>query len=231
MTQLPQIPRRLSKDGSPNVTDERVNTITSMVAAAFAVLGSALLIAQASARSDVWHIVAFGIYSLGLMSLFVFSTLHHGIDGSPKLNKLLRTFDYISIFVLIAGTVTPIVLVLERNIFGWTVLGVTWGIAAIGITLRSVMPDMPKHIVNTLFILLGWLPVVLVFGGLHLPIGALILLVSGGLIYSGGFVIYVKEKPNPLPGVFGFHELWHCCVMGAALLHYLLMYFYVLPHS
>lgn len=223
--------KNLSKDNSIHVTDERINTITSMIATVFAILGGALLIVESSVHSNIWHIVAFGIYSLGLISLFLFSALHHGIDGSEKLNNILRTFDYLSIFVLIAGTVTPLVLVLERNIFGWTVLGVTWGISIFGIILRTLIPNIPKHIINTLFILLGWLPVVLIFGGLKLTIGGLILLVIGGLFYSIGFIIYVREEPNPKPGFFGFHEIWHLCVIGGAFCHYLLMYIYVLPHS
>lgn len=219
----------LSKDGSVHVTNELINTITSIVGGCFALLGSVLLIAEASMRATVWHTVGFSIYGLSLMGLFVFSTLHHGLHGTPKVNQVLRTFDYVSIFFLIGGTVTPLVLVLYRDVFGWSVLGVVWAIVALGISLRASLPSLPKYVTNTFFIVLGWLPVVLLGAGSHLPLAALALLAAGGIIYSAGFVLFIIEKPNILPGVFGFHELWHCLVITAAACHYFLMYSYVLP--
>jgi hemolysin III len=98
-----------------------------------------------------------------------------------------------------------------------------------GIVLRSVWRRVPKYVTNTLYISMGWLTVLLVGANVALPLGALALMAAGGLVYSAGFVIFVIERPNPWPGVFGFHELWHVLVVVAALLHYLLMYFYVLP--
>lgn len=227
MGDLDTVPR--SRDGSVHVTDERINTISHLAGACLAILGSALLLAQAAAQGDPWKIVGLSIYCFGLVSLFVASTVHHGIDGSPRLNALLRTLDYNSVFLLIAGTVTPLVLVLFRNVLGWAVLGSVWGIAVVGITLRSVWPQLPKYVTSTLYIALGWMPVVLVGAGPGLSLGALALMAAGGILYSVGFVVYVVERPNPFPGVFGFHELWHLLVVAAAFLHYLLMYFYVLP--
>ena len=218
-----------SKDGSKFVTDERINTITHMAAACFAVLGAALLISQASAQGQPWKIVALSIYSLSIICLFVFSALHHGVNGSSKLNEIFRTFDYNSVFLLIASTVTPIVLVLYFDVFGWAVLGAVWLIASLGMTLRSINRQLPRYITNTFYIVLGWMPIVLICANAILPLGAILLLVLGGIVYSAGFTIYVIEKPNFKPGVFGFHELWHILVIVAALLHYLLIYFYVLP--
>lgn len=218
-----------SRDGSVHVTDERFNAMSHLFGACFALVGAALLISQAAAQGDPWKIVGLSVYGLSLVSLFVFSSLHHGLDGSPRLNAVLRTLDYDSVFFLIAGTVTPLVLVLFRNTYGWTVFGAVWAIAVLGIVLRSVWRQLPKHVTNTLYISLGWLTVLLVGADVSLPLGALALMAAGGLVYSAGFVIFVIEKPNPRPGVFGFHETWHLLVMVAALLHYLLMYFYVLP--
>jgi hemolysin III len=211
------------------VTDERFNTVSHLFAATFALVGAALLISQAGAQADPWKIVGMSVYGLSLVLLFVFSTLHHGLDREPRLNEALRALDYDSVFLLIAGTVTPLVLVRFRTTYGWTVLGAVWAIALLGIVLRSVLRQLPKHVTNTLYIALGWLPVLLVVAGAPLPIGALALMAAGGFVYSTGFVIYVVERPNPRPGVFGFHEIWHLLVVVAALLHYLLMYFYVLP--
>jgi len=95
--------------------------------------------------------------------------------------------------------------------------------------LRSVWRRVPKYITNALYIGLGWMTVLLAFAGADLPSGALVLMAAGGAVYTAGFVIFVVEKPNPWPGVVGFHELWHVLVVVGALLHYLLIYTYVLP--
>ena len=220
---------QLSRDGSVHVTDERFNAISHLAAACFALAGAGLLIAQAATQGDPWKIVALGVYGLSLVALFASSALHHAINGSPRVNAVLRTLDYDSVFLLIAGSVTPLVLVLFRNVYGWAVLGAVWVVAIAGIVLRSVWRKVPKYVTNTLFIALGWMTVLLLGAASDLPPGALALMASGGVVYSAGFVIYVIEKPNPWPGVFGFHELWHLLVIIGALLHYLLIYFYVLP--
>jgi hemolysin III len=211
------------------VTDERFNTVSHLFAACFALVGAALLIAQAGAQGDAWKIVGFSIYGLSIVTLFVASTLHHGLDHSPRVNEVLRTLDYDSVFFLIAGSTTPLVLVLFRTTYGWTVLGAVWAIATLGIVLRSMVRALPKYVTNTLYISLGWVPVLLAGAGGDLPFGAYALMAAGGLVYSAGFVLFVIEKPNPFPGVFGFHEIWHLMVVVAALLHYLLVYVYVLP--
>src|SRR5690606_15548200 len=136
----------LSRDGSIHVTDERVNTVSHLVGSCLAVLGTALLVTQASQEGDPWKIVAFAVYGASLITLFVASTLHHGLDRGDRVNDVLRTLDYTSVFFLIAGTVTPMVLVLYRNPFGWAVLGTVWGIAALGIVLRSVWRQLPKYV-------------------------------------------------------------------------------------
>ncbi|HET7723796.1 MAG TPA: hemolysin III family protein, partial [Propionibacteriaceae bacterium] len=131
--------------------------------------------------------------------------------------------------LLIAGTATPLVLVLFRTVYGWTVLGGVWAIAVLGIILRSVWRSIPKWVTNTMYIVLGWMAALLAGVASSVPLAAVVLMAAGGLAYTVGFVVYVVEKPNPRPGVFGFHELWHVLVVVGALLHYLLIYFYVLP--
>ncbi|SDB80763.1 hemolysin III [Raineyella antarctica] len=218
-----------SRDGSVHVTDERFNAVSHLAAACFALVGAGLLLAQASVQGDPWKIVSLGVYGLSLVALFVVSTLHHGIDASPRVNEVLRTLDYDSVFLLIAGSVTPLVLVLFRNVYGWTVLGGVWTIAVLGIVLRSVWRQTPKYVTNTLYIALGWVTAILVGTAAQEPFGALALMAASGVVYTLGFVVYVIERPNPWPGIFGFHELWHVLVVVAALLHYLLVYHYVLP--
>ena len=216
-----------SRDGSIHVTDERFNAASHLAAALFAVVGTGLLVAQASVQGNPWKTVALSVYGLSLITLFTASALHHGIDRGPRVNEILRTIDYDSVFFLIAGTATPLVLV--RNTYGLTVLGGVWTIAVLGIVLRSVWTRVPKYITNTIYIALGWSAVLLAGVASTVPWPAVALMAAGGVAYTVGFVIYVVEKPNPRPGFFGFHELWHVLVVVAALLHYMLIYFYVLP--
>lgn len=223
-------PRRThSKDGSVHVTDERISTVSHLVAACFALVGAGLLIAQAAEQGDPWKTVGLSVYGASLVLLFATSTLHHGLDATPWVEEVLRTLDYCSVFFLIAGTITPLVLVLVRTTYGWTVFGAVWVIAVAGIVLRSVWRQVPKHITSTLYIALGWLTVVLVGADVTLPLGALALMAAGGVVYTAGFAIFVLERPNPRPGMLGFHEIWHVLVVVAAAFHYALMYVYVLP--
>lgn len=227
---VPHGTRKLSKDGSSHVTDERFNTASHLVATIFALLGTVILVVFASVEAKVWHIVSFSIYGVALTALFLASTLHHGIEGSERLEERLRSFDYFAIFLLIAGSMTPICLVVLRGPLGWSVFGVAWGVAAAGIALKAAVPRTPKWIFLTIYAAMGWLGVT-VAGPLvdALPVTAVALLVVGGLLYTAGAVIFGAERPNPIPGKLGFHEIWHVAVMLGAFAHFLMMYLYVLP--
>ena len=120
-------------------------------------------------------------------------------------------------------------LVQVRTPFGWAVLGAVWAIAIGGIVARSVRRDLPKEITNTLYIVLGWLPVALLAAGVTFEPGMVALLAAGGLVYSAGFVVFILERPNPWPGVLGFHEIWHVLVAIAAALHWFMVAVYVIP--
>lgn len=218
-----------SKDGSVHVTDERFNAGSHLVGACFALVGCGLLVSQASVQGNPWKIVGMSIFGASMLALFLASTLHHAIDGSPRVNAILRTLDYDAVFFLIAGSVTPLVLVSWRTVYGWTVLGAIWVIAISGVLLRTLWQRLPKRITSILYIALGWMVALLMGTGGQIPLGGWMLMIAGGLVYSIGFVIFVIEKPNPWPGVFGFHEIWHVLVMLGALLFYLFVYAYVLP--
>ncbi len=214
----------VSKDGSPRVTDERVNAITHLGAAVFALLGSAVLITESAARGLPWHVVGFSVYGASLVGLFVASTLHHGVNAGPRMERWLRTLDYLAIFLLIAGTFTPVCLTIARGPFGWSLLGVVWGVALGGMALRMIRPDLPGWVTSTLYVCLGWLGTMLapsVLAATGWP--GLALLAAGGLLYTGGVAIFALERPNPWPGRFGFHEIWHLLVIAAAACHYGLM--------
>jgi len=220
--------RTLSKDQSPHVTDEIFNTASHLTGAILAILGIVLLIVESAVAGKVWHIVSFSIYGFSLILLFTASTLHHGINASEQTEEFLRTMDYLAIFPLIAGTYTPFCLVVLRGTLGWSMFGVVWGIAALGIVLKASIRTLPKWVSNTFYLTLGLMSIVLViplFQALGFP--AVGLLILGGVFYVGGNIIFSIEKPNPVPGKFGFHEIWHIFVLLGAFCHYALMYFYI----
>lgn len=222
---------KLSKDGSIHVTDEIFNTASHIAGAIFSLLGMVLLITLSAVQGNVWHVVGFSIYGTSLFMLFLASAFHHGMNSSEKLNSFFRLFDYLSIFALIAGTYTPICLIISRDPWGWSVFGVVWALAAAGITIKAVFPGVPKWFTNTLYICLGWVGVVLIFHVLPaIGIIGLLLLLIGGIFYSVGAVIFYIEKPNPVPGKFGFHEIWHLFVLAGAIIHFIFMFFIVLPY-
>jgi hemolysin III len=219
-----------SKDGSVHVTDEIINTITHMMGAFFALFGTAVLIVSAAAEGKLWHVVSFALYGVSLIVLFVASSLHHGLNLSKRLNDMFRLFDYIAIYLLIAGTYTPLCLVVQRNMWGWTLFGVVWALTAVGITIKSIYPDLPRWVSNTFYIGIGWVGAILILRSIPI-IGwdGFALILAGGIVYTVGAMIFYFERPNPVPGKFGFHEIWHLFVLTGAVLHYLFMYYIVLP--
>jgi len=221
--------RVLSKDGSIHVTDEFYNTLISSLGAFLSFVGVLLLIYFSIQAHKPWHIVAFSIYGIALLKLFVFSALHHGVDGSEKTEHLLRQFDYYAIFLMIAGTMTPFCLILLKNPLGWSVLGLIWFLAIVGILLKMFFPALPKWLSTALYMGMGWLGLLIIHPlYLHIPQG-LIFLILGGLLFTVGAIFFYLEKPNPFPGKFGFHEIWHLFVLGGAASHFCVMYFYLLP--
>ncbi|WFB36988.1 hemolysin III family protein [Kiritimatiellota bacterium B12222] len=211
----------LSKDDSIHVTDERFNTVSHLFAFVFSLVGSAVLIIEAVKTKNPWLIVGVSLYALGLCSLFLFSTLHHGVNGSPRTERLLQTLDYLAIYLLIAGTFSPVCLGIGRTSLGWSVFGTIWVCAITGMVLKSSIRGFPKWLGLYLYVILGWVAVLLaglVYKTLGIP--AFALLAVGGLAYTIGGAIFIKEAPNPIPGRFGFHEIWHLFVIVGALCHY-----------
>ena len=218
---------KLSKDGSVHVTSESINTATHMIGAIFGLFGASLLIAMSAIDQKWWQFGAFIAYGIGLVGLFVMSSLHHGVNGSEKTNRRLRTWDYTAVYGLIIGTITPICLTLFRGVVGYGVLATAIAVASFGITMRWIFEDFPSYISLTLYLCLGWLPILLpLLSEVDIPSGGIVWLVGGGIFYTIGAFIFGIEKPNPIPGIFGFHEIWHIAVLAGALMHYIFLYQY-----
>lgn len=208
---------------------EPFNSISHMVGAGLSVIGLVVLVLLAEGALEVVSSVAFGV---GLLAVYTMSSIYHGIPASPRVESWLERFDHVAIYLLIAGTYTPVVLVLLGGTWGWALFGTVWGIAILGIVLALTFPLGPEWLHITGYIALGWLAVIaapVLFPKLT-PDG-LAWLLGGGLAYTIGAFFYVWDKPKILPrrlGGLGAHELWHLFVIGGSTAHFVFVVGFVL---
>lgn len=210
---------------------EPINCLTHLFGAFFSLIGMIILLA--TSWGSAMHIISFSIYGLSSIMLYLASSALHGLKVNPETRRLLLKLDHVGIFCLIAGTYTPLALItLQANhpVLGWLFFTLVWSLAGIGMTVKLRWLDS-NHWYSTIFyVALGWLAVFFL-GPITqaLSTGALALIILGGLLYTGGAVIFGLQKPNFYPGFFGHHELWHLFVLAGGTCHYLFMLFYVTP--
>jgi len=196
--------------------EDRANSLTHAVGAGIFVAGLALIIVLASLTGDPWKIVSVSIYGATLVILYTISTLYHSVK-SIKVRRVFRILDHVSIHLLIAGTYTPFMLVSLRGAFGWSIFGMIWGLAVIGIAADVFFTGRFKTLSTILYLLMGWLIVIALRPLSHvLPTAGLALLFAGGAAYSLGAAFYLFDKRLP----FG-HMVWHIFVLGGSVCHYL----------
>lgn len=196
---------------------EPFNSISHMVGGGLALVGLVVLVILAQGPVQTLAAV---LYGLGLVTLFTMSTLYHSIPGRPSVEKWLERLDHVAIYLLIAGTYTPVCLVLMGGAWGWSLFGAVWGIAIVGIVLKLTVPLGPEWVHITGYIGLGW--IALVAAPVLFPIlttGGLTLLVTGGVIYTLGAFLYAWDRPKII-GNLGAHEVWHIMVIAGALAHF-----------
>jgi len=201
---------------------ERFNSITHLVGATLALAALVVLVVFASLQGDPWKIVSFSIYGTTLFLLYTFSTLYHSLHGRAKI--IFQKLDHAAIYLLIAGSYTPFTLVTLRGAWGWSLFGIVWGLAIVGIVLDSLHRNGPRVYQMVIYLLMGWVVLVALYPLLqNLATGGLILLVFGGLCYTGGMVFYaLDEKMNHA------HGIWHLFVLAGSVSHFLAIYLYVL---
>ncbi len=177
-----------------------------------------------------WHLIGFLIYGLSLLILYIASTLYHSLPATPQRLHRLLIFDQVAIYLLIAGTYTPLCLVSLRGFWGWSLLAVVWGIALAGSAIRITWRGAPPWLPIVLYLLMGWLSL-LVLPPLQqvLPAAALQWLFAGGMLYTVGTVVFALKIPQLWPGTFSSHELWHLFVLAGSGCHYVLMLRFVAP--
>jgi hemolysin III len=209
---------------------EPVNGLTHLGGALLASVGLIVLLTTAVHAGRVDQIVAFGIFGFSLIALYTASTLYHLLPLSPLGVARLRRVDHMSIFVLIAGTYTPFCLLALDG--GWRVglLGLIWGLALCGILLKILWMDAPRWLSVVLYLGMGWVALVAAPALFRaVPIGGMAWVLAGALVYSAGALIYGLKRPNPVPGAFGFHELWHLFVMAGSACHFWAVLGYIAP--
>jgi hemolysin III len=204
-----------------NKKEELANSITHIVGVVLALAGLVVLVFSAALRGDPWRIVSFSVYGITLLFLYSSSALYHSTDG--RIKRFLRVMDHQAIYLLIAGTYTPFMLVTLRGALGWSLFGVIWGLAAFGIVLDTLYGKGRRIPQLVIYILMGWLiTVALRQLLLALPARGVYLLVLGGLFYTFGVAFYVMDKRFPY-----FHAIWHLFVLAGSLCHYFSVLLYI----
>jgi hemolysin III len=200
---------------------ERINSISHLIGTSLSLAGLVVLVVHAARQGDPWKIVSFSIYGATLVALYFFSTLYHSTRGKAK--TIFQTLDHAAIYLLIAGTYTPFTLVTLRGAWGWSLFGVIWGLAVIGMLQDLLLARRRSILSVVIYLLMGWLVVVAIRPlASALPVGGLIWMVCGGLSYTIGVVFYALDKRLS----YG-HEIFHFFVLVGSACHYFTILFYV----
>jgi hemolysin III len=186
-----------------------------------------LLLLSDSARDYVGG----AIFGASLILVFTTSATYHVVNWNAFHRSVVRRMDHAMIYILIGGTYTPFTLKLLGEAWGISVLSVVWGLAGAGIIMKVFVPSAPRWLGVSTYLTIGWvglIPIVQVAAAL--PLKALLLLIAGGLLYSSGGLIYLFRRPDPMPRVFGYHEMFHSMVVFACGIFYYVVAVYVLPY-
>ena len=206
------------------------SAITHFIGMLMAIFAAVPLLIKAAREPDHIYLISLSIYALSLILLYAASTTYHTFDLSERANTILKKIDHMMIFVLIAGSYTPICLITLKGRTGTILLALVWGIAIVGIILKAFWVFCPKWVSSVLYIGMGWTCVLAFTQILNaLSPAAFGWLLAGGIIYTIGGVIYALKLPlfNHRHPAFGSHEIFHLFVMGGSFCHYVMMYGYV----
>lgn len=203
-----------------------VSGLIHFFSAVLAFAGLAVLVLLT--RGEGLKQLSMAIYGVSLVTLFTASAVYHLAKPSESVLVRLRKFDHSAIYVLIAGTYTPILLNFFSGWLCWGFLALIWAIALAGVIVKLFVINAPRWVTAGVYLVMGWMAVLVIKPMLqNMPAGALWWMLAGGLTYSIGAVIYITKKLDFLPGVFGFHEVWHVFVSLAALCHFVMIYLYI----
>jgi len=202
---------------------EPASGLSHLAAALLSAAALFALLYTAINNGDVWEIVSFSVFGASMILLYAASAAYHLVNGSEKLVRVLRKIDHSMIFVLIAGTYTPVCLTLLRGAAGYALLSVVWACAIAGIAVK-IFFDMPRSVCTGIYITMGWAAVCAAVP-LYRAAGAqaFMWLLAGGVLYTAGGIIYALKRPNPIPSWLGFHEIFHFFVMLGSASHFFMI--------
>lgn len=203
--------------------EEKVNVISHAIGLILSVVALVLLVVFSSIYGSAWHIVSFSIYGASLIVLYSASTLYHYVQH-PKLRHRLNIFDHSAIYFLIAGTYTPFTLVVLTGWVGWTIFGVSWGLATLGVVLKLFFTGKYDKISTFAYVLMGWLIIFAIKPLVNnFSFEGLMWLLSGGIFYTIGAVLYSIKR------IKYNHAIFHIFVLLGSFSHFIAVFFYVLP--
>lgn len=206
------------------------SALTHFIAMLGALIASVPLLHKAAEGAGHMHLTAMAIFIISMILLYAASTVYHTLNISEKVNKRLRKLDHMMIYILIAGTYTPVCLIVLGNASGYSLLALVWGIALVGMIINALWITCPKWFSSLIYIAMGWVCMIAIRQIIAaLAPAAFGWLLAGGLIYTIGGVIYALKLPifNSRFRYFGSHELFHLFVMGGSMCHYVVMYAFV----
>lgn len=207
-----------------NNSEEKLNVITHALGLALSIAALVFLILHASFNGSARHIVSFTIFGASLILLYSASTFYHYVQ-KPELRRKLNILDHAAIYVLIAGTYTPFTLITLKGWIGWTIFGVTWGIALIGIFFKLFYTGRFDKISTIAYVAMGWIIIFAIKPLIeNLPVNGLYWLLAGGIFYTFGAILYSIKK------VKYNHAIFHVFVLLGSFSHFMAVYFYVLKH-
>lgn len=199
--------------------EEIANSITHGIGAVLSIAALIILVIEAKRYGDIWHLVSYSIFGSSLILMYLSSTLYHSFSN-PRIKSLFARFDHIAIFLLIAGTYTPVLLTSIRGVWGWTLFGIIWSIALIGAIIRTIFLHRFRKLMVVIYLLMGWM---FVLAGeqiyMSLSSNSLTFLGLGGIAYSAGVLFYMWRK---LPYS---HGIWHLFVLAGSIFHFFAIYY------
>ncbi len=208
---------------------EPMSALTHLIALLFVLPVTMMLAYYGYDKGGTPYLLPFLVFSISITLLYLASTVYHMLPAKENVIKLLKKIDHMMIFVLIAGTYTPVCLIKLKSNFGYTILSVVWTIAILGIILKIFWINAPRWLSTSIYVIMGWLSVFAFFPLIKaIELNGIFLLLLGGIIYTLGAVIYATKYPNISSKFFGFHEIFHLFVIGGSICHIIFMFKYVL---
>jgi hemolysin III len=207
-----------------------VSGLSHLAAAILAAIGLVVLLILG--RGDPTRLLMLGIYGLSLICMFSASATYHLVRTDPQTQLRLRKMDHSAIYLLIAGTYTPVCLTFFTGFYRWGLLAFVWAFALVGIVVKLWFIRASRWLNAGIYLVMGWLAIFAIQQIITtMPLGAIIWLAAGGLFFTLGAIIYITRKMDFVPGIFGFHEVWHIFVILGCLCHFIMIAGFIAPVS